>query len=122
MTRSQRNTLLIIISSLLLGILFWLIVPEIVLEEQILYQTRQILDRSDSVEFAKDQSSYDYLKKHPQLYLVDVTDAQGSNGNESYHVGTLKNGSSLGIYVHHDHPNIPFSKITIRNIKVWNRS
>ncbi len=98
--------------------LFGFELPEIFLEQQIKYQTQEILNRNDFYRYCTDKASKTYLKQHPHLKLIDVSDEQGQTDKLSYHLGTTSTNIGLGINVYH-YSNLPYSKIKIDSIKVW---
>jgi len=110
-----------ILDSIIVCIFIFLLgfeLPEIVLEQQIKHQTQELLNRNDVSRYGTDQASKVYLKQHPHLKLLDVTDSQGQAGKLSYHLGTTSINMDLGINVY-NYSNLPYSKIKIESIKVW---
>ena len=117
----MRYIIALIIGSIGLFLLLSVVLPEIVLEQQIKFQTGHLLEQSDKATYGEDLPSQKFLDRH-QLHLLDVTDEQGADQNTSYHVGTTSEGYQLGIKVLHYHPDNLYSKIKIISIKVWNPS
>jgi len=111
----------LIFSTITVCILIFLLgfeLPEIFLEQQIKWQTQEILNRNDADKYVKDSTSKTYLKQHQHLKLIDVSDEQGQKDNLSYHLGTTSTNIGLGINVYH-YSYLPYSKIKIDSIKVW---
>jgi len=115
------TTKYLIFSTIIVCILIFLLgfeLPEIFLEQQIKWQTQEILNRNEADKYVKDSTSKTYLKQHPHLKLIDVSDEQGQKDNLSYHLGTTSTNIGLGINVYH-YSYLPYSKIKIDSIKVW---
>jgi len=111
----------LIFSIIIICILIFLLgfeLPEIFLEQQIKWQTQEILNRNEADKYVKDSTSKTYLKQHQHLKLIDVSDEQGQKDNLSYHLGTTSTNIGLGINVYH-YSYLPYSKIKIDSIKVW---
>lgn len=113
----------IILFSLGLGLLIFsfLFLPDIFLAQQIQQQTNQILSSPISYHYGYDEQSRIFLEQHHHLKIKNVTESQGwVNNHSDYHVGSTISDQKVGIIVYHYNPDLPFSKIKIRSIQVWN--
>lgn len=98
-----------------------LFLPNIFLSQQIEQQTNHILNSSSSYLYGYDEQSRIFLEQHPHLKINNVTESQGwVNSHLDYHVASTINKRQLGIIVYHYDPGLPFSKIKIHSIRVWN--
>lgn len=112
----------------LLGMIFFpllvlfilLVLPDIVVTNQIKHQTQRLLNTHQAYKLGYDAFSVKYLKQHPTLKLTDVSDNQGSYNNLEYHLGQTANNQKLGLIIIQKYPNVPYSKITIHSIRIWN--